>query len=303
MVWINDITSSVHVYDKWYKAKDVCSGGACSHVPPVTLNCNNDYAWWLQTWNPIGLGPWSDRMDFTVKPAETGFNEQFGGSAIPPNWKKAYGDWSVGSGWLHSTCSGDTNWSSIFYDQDYYNFVYETKMYRSTGTADGCSNAIVVRGSPSLCDVDKVWKTAYYFQYSRNGYYGIWKATCGCGWEWIQPWTSCDEIYQGNAWNTLKVWFIGDRIYFFINHVLVWTGTNDQYSHGRVGLSYYQSCCGDFWDDYATLDIVGVAAEPSEEVSKKQRQLNEKAKITNAELPKEYYPIKEQKKKPKNKEG
>jgi hypothetical protein len=304
-LYVYDVTNSVNIWANWYNAKDVCSGGACSELPPLTLGYGKDYAWWLLTWNPIGYGPWSDRMDFTVESAETGFNEDFVGATIPPNWKKAHGAWSVGSGYLGSDCSGDSNWASIYYDADYYNFVYKAKMWRGTEPIpDGCSNAIVVRGSPyPLCDGDNAWKTAYYFQYSRYGDYAIWKATCGCGWEWIQPWTCAEEINKGSAWNTLKVWFVGNKIYFFINDVLVWKGTNDNYDHGRVGLSYYQYCCGDLLTDYATLDIVGVAAEPSEEVSKKQRQLNEKAKIKNAGLPKEYSPIEKQKNKPKNKEG
>ena len=93
-------------------------------------------------------------------------------------------------------------------------------------------------------------------------------------------------------------------MYFFINDVLVYVVTDGSFNSGKVGLGYYAGAGGGFWTDYATLEMVGVAANPPvEEVSKKQRQLNEKAKIKNAGLPVEYCPIEKQKNKPKNKEG
>lgn len=157
------------------------------------------------------------------------------------------------------------------------------------GDGGGSSNAIVVRGGPyPLCSYDKAWDTAYYLQYSHNGYYGIWKATGGCGWAWIQPWTYTAAINQGDAWNELKVWCVGDQMYFFINDVLVYVVTDNSFNTGKVGLSYFAGAGGGFQTDYATLEIVGVAARPVEEVSKQQRLLNEKAKRKNARLPKEY---------------
>ena len=174
--------------------------------------------------------------------------------------------------------------------QDEDNFskqFYEADLRRGDG--GGSSNAIVVRGDPyPLCSYDKAWDTAYYLQYSHNGYYGIWKATGGCGWAWIQPWTYTAAINQGDAWNELKVWCVGDQMYFFINDVLVYVVTDNSFNTGKVGLSYFAGAGGGFQTDYATLEIVGVAARPVEEVSKQQRLLNEKAKRKNARLPKEY---------------
>ena len=143
-----------------------------------------------------------------------------------------------------------------------------------------------------MCSYDKAWDTAYYLQYSHNGYYGIWKATGGCGWAWIQPWTYTAAINQGDAWNELKVWCVGDQMYFFINDVLVYVVTDNSFNTGKVGLSYFAGAGGGFRTDYATLEIVGVAARPVAEVSKQQRLLNEKAKRKNARLPKEYCSIK-----------
>jgi hypothetical protein len=86
-------------------------------------------------------------------------------------------------------------------------------------------------------------------------------------------------------------------MYFFINDVLVYVVTNNTFNTGKVGLSYFAGAGGGFRADYATLERVGVAARPVEEVSKQQRLLNEKAKRKNARLPKEYCSIEKQKNK------
>jgi hypothetical protein len=289
-LWVNG--PSGHVLDQWYRAEYVTSGELCSGTPSTTLD-DGDHLWWIRTWNPIGYGSWSYPLDFTVESEETGFYEDF--SSWPPNWNVAYGNWSIDSGWLYSD-NEEANWASVYCDADYSNFVYEAYLWRGDG--GDCSNAILVRGDPYPLWGNNKWNTAYYFQYSRYGSYGIWKATGG-GFQWIQPWTYTAALNQGDAWNNLKVWCVGDRMYFFINDVLVYVVTDGSFNSGKVGLSYYAGCGGEFRTDYATLEMVGVAAIPVEEVSKKQRQLNEKAKIKNAGLPVEYCSIK----KPKNKEG
>jgi hypothetical protein len=285
-LWVNG--PSGHVLDQWYTAEDVTSGEICSVTPGTTLEYG-DHLWWILTYNPIGYGPWSDCLDFTVESEETGFDEDF--CSWPPNWDVAYGDWSTYNCWLYSGNYED-NWASVYCDAEYSNFVYEAKLWRGDG--GGNSNAIVVRGDPYPFWSNNKWNTAYYFQYSRNGNYGIWKATGG-GSQWIQPWTYTAALNQGGAWNNLKVWCVGDRMYFFINDDLVYVVTDNSFNKGKVGLGYYAGAGGGFWTDYATLEMVGVAAIPVEEVSKKQRQLNEKANIKNAGLPIDYCPIKKQK--------
>jgi hypothetical protein len=65
-LWVNDSTRT-RIRD-WYKASDAnCASGTgtCSVTPNICL-ANGDGSWWIQTWNSIGYGPWSDRMDFTL---------------------------------------------------------------------------------------------------------------------------------------------------------------------------------------------------------------------------------------------
>lgn len=52
------------VSGQWYEAADICSGGNCSVTPESEL-LNDDYEWWVKSWNDFG-SIWSNSMEFTV---------------------------------------------------------------------------------------------------------------------------------------------------------------------------------------------------------------------------------------------
>ncbi len=62
-LWINGSTGEV--YKKWYKASDICDMGRCQITPAIGLKRWDEHTWWVQTWNDIGSGAWSDGMMFT----------------------------------------------------------------------------------------------------------------------------------------------------------------------------------------------------------------------------------------------
>jgi hypothetical protein len=228
----------------------------------------------------------------------TAFNESFKGSILPDKWIVANGSWSVDSNGLYS---GDrfNGWPSIYYNATITNLTYEARIFRggdaggSNANDDSNPNAIVVKGNPSvLSGIHSVlpgnlssshvniWDTAYYFQYSRNGKYSIWRST-GCGkWNWVQPWTETPAINKGGAWNTLMVVLNMDQMRFFINDHLVFEG-KAPLSPGKMGLSYYAGDGGGFRVDHAMLitgsPIVGGLEFGQLEVSDEQKKLNEAA--------------------------
>ena len=58
------------VIGTWYsRAQAGCDDytGDCSVTPGIVLK-KGPHTWRVQTWNPQGLGPWSDSMDFTANP-------------------------------------------------------------------------------------------------------------------------------------------------------------------------------------------------------------------------------------------
>jgi hypothetical protein len=63
-LWVDGPTD--HVFDQWYSSAQAnCNGTTCS-VPGPTPNLGTGtHTWWIQTWNDVGYGPWSDGMSFT----------------------------------------------------------------------------------------------------------------------------------------------------------------------------------------------------------------------------------------------
>ncbi len=51
------------VLDKWYEASAICNTTTCSVVGPTLAG--GAYAWYVQTWNPTGFGPWSNNTQPT----------------------------------------------------------------------------------------------------------------------------------------------------------------------------------------------------------------------------------------------
>jgi hypothetical protein len=65
-LWIND--PSGNIFKQWYEGSAVCSSGSCSVVPAGLTLSASTHTWWIQTWNSVGYGPWSDEMSFSPTP-------------------------------------------------------------------------------------------------------------------------------------------------------------------------------------------------------------------------------------------
>lgn len=56
---------NIQVLNQWYQAANICNGSTCSVQSPVTLT-DALHTWEIQTWNPIGYGPWSPPRSFMI---------------------------------------------------------------------------------------------------------------------------------------------------------------------------------------------------------------------------------------------
>ncbi len=55
------------VLDQWYEASKICDDTTCSVTPgPSTTLGGGTYSWYVQTWNPVGYGPWSNNGQATT---------------------------------------------------------------------------------------------------------------------------------------------------------------------------------------------------------------------------------------------
>ena len=62
-LWVD--RTSGNVIKQWFtSAQANCNGTTCSVTPATTL-ASGTYTWWVQTWNPVGYGPWSTPATFT----------------------------------------------------------------------------------------------------------------------------------------------------------------------------------------------------------------------------------------------
>jgi hypothetical protein len=64
-IWINDSSAAPRITQWWSAADAGCSSGTgtCS-VAHNTILAPGIGRWWIRTWNPGGLGPWSAPLDF-----------------------------------------------------------------------------------------------------------------------------------------------------------------------------------------------------------------------------------------------
>jgi len=258
----------------WYTASQAgcASGGTCSVTPATTLS-NGAHQWWILTWNSNGYGPWSAVMYFRV-----GFNSQFNGDAT--NWFKPVGDptaWWIDSNYLY-TYGASNYFTSVYYNEHYGNLDYTAKLWRSSSSP--YANTLLIRGEPATLTGDRGWANAYYFGYTSNGYYSIWKRVSG-SWIPLQGWTTTSAINQGAAWNTLRVWASGNSLWFSINGIWIKNVADSTFTSNHVGITMSRSTAAEsLWVDWATLTPLytsGTSANLRSEgmvISDKQLALN-----------------------------
>ena len=226
----------------------VCVSGTCSVMPAVDLSAAS-YTWRVRALVGGVYQPYSASQAFTVVVESTGFSSSFTTDAI--GWVVHKGTWSLeGSNYITTTgVVGKA--ATISHTSDYSTLTYEVRMKR-TGCI-GCANVLAIRGNPSL-DTVGWWKTEYTFDYTNNGLFSVWKDNNGT-YTALKNWTSTTAINKG-GWNTLKVTANGSTLKFYINDILVWSGSDASYPSGRVGIGMYRSTTstGDkLWIDWAQL--------------------------------------------------
>jgi hypothetical protein len=187
-------------------------------------------------------------------PPFMGFDSQFNGSAF--GWVPHTGTWNVDSS-TYSTLGIAGTSSSASYAEDFTDFDYQARIWRSG--CDTCANRIFVRGTPIPLDSSARWYSSYNLQYTRDGYFSLWKYVAGAQ-TMLQDWTPSAAINQGDAWNTLRVKAQGTYLVFYINGTAVWAGWDSSLASGRVGLGMYRhtDSVGDlFRADWAKLSTSG----------------------------------------------
>jgi hypothetical protein len=240
----------------------VCVSDSCAFRHSSDL-ANATYKWKIRATVGGVAQAFSPLQVFTVSVPSpvTGFYSPFTTDAV--GWVMHKGLWYLESSNYFTTVGVQGFATTISHLEDYSALTYEVRMRR-----DGCignANVIAVRGNPTLDSVGW-WNTEYTFDYTNNGYFSIWRDYYGT-YTALRDWTYTSAIVQG-GWNTLKVKASGPNLYFYINDILVWSGTDTSYASGSVGIGMYRGsgCTSDkLWVDYAKLDTT-VADLPAEDI-------------------------------------
>ena len=246
------------------KVSGLCGGVGFSRVDTVLISIESSP---LETYVPV-----------VTKRARMGhgFESQFNGSA--PGWEVHAGTWGVDSRY-YWTEGLDSRVSSTSYRENFADLVYEARVFRDGCL--GCANRLYVRGVPEPLGSGLNWDKAYLFQYTNNGYFSVWHID-GDTASALQNWAECSAVSKG-GWNALRAVANRGSLSFYINDVPVWTGSDDSFSSGRVGLGMYRDAdsTGDlFRADWAKLTTSGgLALEGGVmgQVGLDQRALNERA--------------------------
>jgi len=243
IIVIDTSTTPKLVYE--YTGAAACSSGLCWLKPDIPLKifdlslAKGSYVWAVKA--KIG-GEWQNAYSDTVSFAvySKGFNSTFDLNAS--KWLSLLGDWFlVEPGYLKSK-GVISNTSCVIQKElfaDYY--VYEVKMKRKYETV---SNRIIFHGYPYSLGSTGHWDDAYYFQYTNDSRWSLYKLVNGVP-SAVIDWTHSDYI-KPYDWNTLTVYTDYPFMDFWINGQYVGcTGTGCgveeiDYDAGWVGLGMYK---------------------------------------------------------------
>jgi len=162
------------------------------------------------------------------------------------NWSSINGAWAIAGGASYRSLGRPNLFASASHAGNFGDSTYEVRMKR-TGTCTSCANHISIRGLPFPLDASKRWNKEYKFAYTNAGSFSVWRVN-GASVVALQPWTASGAIVVNN-WNTLKVVAVGASLRFYINNVLVWSGSDTSFKTGKVGIAISRDASA------ATLDV------------------------------------------------
>ncbi len=206
-----------------------CTTSYCSDTPTTALSLYATYNWKVRAYK----GTWSafsDSLNFIVRPSQSGFNDGF-------SWSQTYGLWTMNGG-IYYTAGVANSWASTAYSSpSFANLDYEVTMKR-VGSNPAVSNNLIIRGVPAPLDSNHWWNKGYFFQYTNDKRFSVYKVNAGVITA-LKGWTSTPYV-KPNDWNTLRVVANGSAFKYYLNGYLVWSGTDTSLTSGQVGMSMYR---------------------------------------------------------------
>jgi len=200
-----------------YTDAGVCNAYYCYVQPPTKLNTlkfddMGYYRWGVSARNKnTGVyGPISLPAAFIV--LGKGFNSEFTLNAN--KWQPWYGAWTLNTNKGRMQSEGvPGSYSSMYFDEGFYNFEYKVRMKRKVNVFD--QNSIIINGTPDPLNAGGSWDDAIYFSYAN---YGDWLLMTRINGDptILIDWT-LNAAIKPYGWNELKVVVNRPFVDFWIN--------------------------------------------------------------------------------------
>jgi hypothetical protein len=193
--------------------------------------------------------------NFRTQVIGANFSSTFNTSAS--GWYSVKGAWALyGSAYYRSQGLENTG-ASARRTGTYGDLTYTVRMKRSGGPLD-LANRVIIRGNPGTLTSTNWWTPSYVFQYTNSGYFSVYEVA-SAGNVALKGWTTSTAIVQ-NGWNTLKVVAVGSSLKFYINNVLVWSGSDSTLLTGTVGFGFFRdTTASTLYIDSASLSTTPTA--------------------------------------------
>jgi hypothetical protein len=166
-------------------------------------------------------------------------------------WVSHAGTWSIASSeQLYSTGVAG-KYASVSHPTSFTSLDYRVRLSR-TGSQPGNPTCLIIRGTPTLL-ADGRWSQGYRFQIRQSGAFSVQRNG-----KVLKGWTATPALNRGSAWNELRVVAVGQNFSFYINGMLVWSGTDPKFVSGRVGIGMFRgttSTGNAIYVDSATLTV------------------------------------------------
>ncbi len=173
--------------------------------------------------------------NFRLKVIGSNFDSSFTSSYS--GWTPVVGTWYLSGSNYYVSKGKAFNFATVKHSGKYGDLTYSVKMKRTGCTY--CANNIIVRGDASQLKSNSAWSPSYLFEYTNNGSFGVFYIDSSGNTNTLQAWTSSTAIVK-DGWNTLKVVAVGPSLKYYINGVLVWSGSHSSLKVGNVGIGFYR---------------------------------------------------------------
>jgi len=195
----------------------VCNAYYCYLQPPTKLNTRKFddlgyYKWKVSARNKDTgeFGPYSIVSAFVV--LGKGFKSEFTVNAN--KWQTWNGVWTLNTNKGRMQTEGVSwDYSSMYFEEGYYNFEYTVRMKRKLNQLN--QNSIIINGAPYPMGPSGSWNDGIYFSYANNG---DWLLMTRIGGDptILKNWT-VDPAINKYGWNELKVVVNRPYVDFWIN--------------------------------------------------------------------------------------